>query len=159
MSVAGSRHRYNRAPMDVSDLRKAILRALDDARREAADRRSAMDEASLAYQHFLDQVAVPLFRQATTVLRAEGQPFSVQTPAGSVRLVSDSRPDTFLELALDRSASRPQVTGRVSVTRGRQGHLVDEVAIADGKPVALLTEQDVTLYLVAAIPKMILKPA
>jgi hypothetical protein len=145
--------------MDVSDLRKAILRALDDARREAVDRRVAMDEASQAYRVFLDHVATPLLRQAVTVLRAEGQSFSLETPAESVRLVSDTRSETFLELALDRTAARPQVLARVSVARGRQGHLIDEGPLADGKAVALLTEQDVTLFLVTAIPKMVLKPS
>jgi hypothetical protein len=144
--------------MDVSDLRKAILRALDDARRAAADRRVALDEAALAYQHFLDHVAVPLFRQTAIVLRAEWQMFTLETPAGHVRLVSDGRPETYVELSLDRTSERPQVLGRVSVSRGRQEHIVDERPLADGKAIALLTEQDVTLYLVSALPKLILKP-
>ena len=69
--------------MDTSDLRKRILRALDDARKEATSRRSVVDEAARAYAAFLDVVAVPLMRQAATVLNAEGHKFSVHTPASA----------------------------------------------------------------------------
>jgi len=83
--------------MDVSELRKGILRALEDARRDAAARREAIDNATVVYGEFLSAVAEPLFRQAVTVLRAEHQQFSLHTPAGKVRLVSDAAPETFAE--------------------------------------------------------------
>ena len=54
--------------MDVSELRKRILRALDDARKDAVVRRREVDEAANAYETFLEQVAVPLMRQAAQVL-------------------------------------------------------------------------------------------
>ena len=53
--------------MDVSELRKGILRALEDARKDAAARREAVDNATAAYEEFLEAIAVPLFRQAVTV--------------------------------------------------------------------------------------------
>jgi hypothetical protein len=101
---------------------------------------------------------VPLFRQAATVLRAEGQLFSVQTPAESVRLVSDSAPHTFVECALDATGEHPHVIGRVSVTRGRQGLVLSEAPLGDGKAVPAVDESDVSTFLLAAIPRLVLKP-
>jgi hypothetical protein len=143
--------------MDVSELRKGILRALDDARRDASARRTAVDEAHAAFADFLKQTAVPLLRQTGDVLRAEQAPYSVHTPADSARLVSDASPHTYLELVLDTSADTPQVVGRLSVTRGRHGHILEEVPIAEDRSVADLNEDDLAAYLLAKIPKLVLK--
>ena len=40
--------------MDVSELRKRILRALEDARHDASERRTAVDHAAKAYEEFLE---------------------------------------------------------------------------------------------------------
>lgn len=142
--------------MDVSELRKRIVRALDDARKDANARRAAHDEAAKAYEEFLERIAVPLLRQAVSVLKPEGQLFTVHSPADSVRLVSDRSPETFLELALDTSGDSPQVVGRVSIARGRQGR-VEERPLARGKSVGELTEDDVTRFLVSELPKLIVR--
>jgi hypothetical protein len=144
--------------MDVSELRKRILRALDEARQEASTRRTRVDEARAAYDRFLTDVAVPLMRQAAMVLSAAGQPFQVHTPAVSARLVHDQQPLTFLEIELDVSGDRPQVIGRVSLTRGRAGHVVTERPICPGKTVADLSETDVSEFLVAEIPRLVVRP-
>jgi hypothetical protein len=141
--------------MDVSDLRKRILRALDDARKQSAARRQAADRVAADYEHFLSGIAVPLFRQASTVLRAEAQEFTAHTPAGSVRLASDRAANDFIELELDATAPDPHVIGRTSVDRGRKGVVVEERPIAPGKTVAELTESDVSEFLVAEIPKVV----
>jgi hypothetical protein len=143
--------------MDVSELRKRILHALDTARKDAVTRRTEVDEASRAYEQFLENIAAPLLKQAQTVLRAEQQQFTVHTPAGSIRLVSDSAPQTFVEFILDVSPRVPHVLGRVSLTRGRQGVLVEERPLASGKPVAELVEDDVAQFLVTEIPKLIVR--
>jgi hypothetical protein len=143
--------------MDVSDLRKRILRSLDDARKDAAIRRVSGDQAAAEYEKFLNDVAVPLFRQAVTVLRAEGHPFSVHTPNGSVRLVSDHAAEDFLELALDATAARPQVVGRISVTRGRRGQLLEERPIAADKAIADLTEDDVSIFLIDEVRRLVVR--
>jgi len=143
--------------MDVSELRKQILRALDDARKDASARRVTVDEASKAFAGFLENIATPLMRQAATVLRAEHQPFEVQTPGGKVRLASEHAPQTFVEIELDSTATPPQVIGRVSLARGRQGQVVDERPIAAGKAVADLTEEDVSQFLVAGVSKLVVK--
>jgi hypothetical protein len=143
--------------MDVSDLRKRIIRALDDARKDATLRRQEVDAASTAFEAFLETTAVPLVRQAVSVLRAEGHQFTVNTPAGGVRLASEASPQTFLEFELDVSGARPQVVGRVSVARGRQGVIVEERPIATGKSLTDLGDDDVAKFLVAEIPKLIVR--
>jgi hypothetical protein len=140
--------------MDTGDLRKRILYALDAARKDSTDRRRVIDEAAKAYEMFLEAIAVPMFRQAASVLCAEKQRFVADTPAGSVRLSSESAPQTFLEFELDTGGARPHVIGRVSVTRGRQGLVVEERPIAE-KAVADLVEDDVAKFLVAEIPKLV----
>ena len=144
--------------MDVSELRKRILRALDDARLEAASRRTRVDEARAAYERFLTDVAVPLMRQAAMVLTAAGQPFQVHTPASGARLVHDQQPDTFLEVELDVSGSLPQVIGRVSLKRGRVGQVVTERPVHPMASVHELTESDVSEFLVTEIPKLVVRP-
>lgn len=143
--------------METSDLRKRILRALDEARKDSTARRQAVDAAAAAYQEFLTNTAAPLVRQAVTVLRAEGHAFTANTPAGSVRLASDGSPQTFLEFELDVAGQQPQIIGRVSLARGRQGVVVEERPIAPGKAVAEMGDDDVAKFLVTEIPKLIVK--
>jgi hypothetical protein len=143
--------------MDVSELRKRILRAIDDAKTDLSERRTVLDTAGKAYEGFLDATAVPLLRQAANVLKASGHLFDVHTPAGSVRLVAERSPHTFLEIDLDVSGSEPEVIGRISLTRGRQGLVVEERPIVPGRPVAKLTEEDLTAFLVSEIPKLVVK--
>src|SRR5262245_49488869 len=111
--------------MDVSDLRKRILRALDDARKASDVRRQEADQATAAYTAFLSNIAGPLFLQAATVLRAAGHEFTAHTPAGSVKLAADRSGQEFLELELDSTGPRPQVIGRTSFFR-RRGQVVEE---------------------------------
>jgi hypothetical protein len=144
--------------MDVSELRKRILRAIDEARRDVSARRTVVDAATRAYEQFLVSTAVPMLRQSAIVLKAAGHLFDVHTPANSVRLVAEKSPHTFLELELDTAADDPQVIGRVSLTRGRQGLIVEERPIANGRSVADLTEEDLSAFLVAEIPKLVVKP-
>ena len=143
--------------MDVSELRKRILQALDTARKDAVVRRSTVDEAARAYERFLESVVVPLLKQSQDVLRAENQLFTMHAPAGSARLVSDNSPNTFVEFTLDVTPVVPQVVGRVSLTRGRQAVIVEERPISTTKSVADLEDDDVAQFLVTEIPKLIMR--
>lgn len=143
--------------MDVSELRKRIERAVEDARREAASRRVLVDRSVQAYAEFLATTAVPMLRQTATIVNASGAGFVVSTPAETVRLSAQHAPDTYLEIALDRSGAEPEVVGRVSLARGREGVIVDERAIAQGHPIEKLTDEDLAAYLVSAIPRLIVK--
>jgi len=144
--------------MDVSELRKRILHALDDARKDASTRRQARADAEQAWETFLAGVAVPLFRQAAQVLRAEGQLVSVHTPAATVRLASDGSPETFLELALDSSGPLPQVVGRISASLGRGRQVVEEHVVGAGRTVADVSESDLAAFLVTAVPRLVMRP-
>ena len=148
------------SPMDVSDLRQRILRALDQSRSEspkrpedAANRRAELDAAKRAYDGFLANIAVPLLKQAQAILKAEGRLFSVHSPADSARLISDASPTTFLEFVLESSGPRPQVVGRIS--HGRKRITVEERPLADGKAVQDIGEDDVAAFLVAEIPRLV----
>jgi hypothetical protein len=92
------------------------------------------------------------------VLNATGASFQVHAPAGSARLASERSPDTYLEFAFDSARPNPAVVGRISIARGgRQGQLVEERLIVPDKPVDRLTEEDVSAFLVAEIPKLVIK--
>jgi hypothetical protein len=141
--------------MDTGELRRRILRALEESKNDAALRRAEADAAARAYDEFLATLAVPMLKQAIDVLKAERQNFVLNAPAGSARIVSDGSADTFLEFVLDIGGDRPQVIGRVSRARGRQRVVVDERPLATGKAVADLTEEDVAAFLVTEIPRLL----
>jgi hypothetical protein len=131
--------------METSVVRKRLTDTIEAAKRAAAERRTRADQAARAYAQFLDTVAVPLFRQVANVLKANGYPFTVFTPSGAVRLMSDRNAEDYIELSLDTSADEPMVLGRSSHARGRRV-IESERAIAE-KTVAHLTEEDLLQYL------------
>ena len=125
--------------METSVVRKRLADTIEKSKRSAAERRARAESASRAYTHFLDTVAVPLFRQVANVLRANGYPFSVSTPSGAVRLMSDRTAEDYIELSLDTSGAEPMVMGRSSRARGRR-IIENERAVAE-KAVAHVTEE------------------
>jgi len=129
--------------MEIADVRKRILITIERAKQRAAERRARADEAARAYSTFLEDTAVPLFRQAANVLRVEGYQFSASTPAGTVRLMSDRTAEDFIEIMLDTSGETPHVVGHTSRARGRR---VVESERAIGDP-ARLDESDVLDFL------------
>jgi hypothetical protein len=131
--------------MEISAVKKRVFEAIERAKRTAAERRVRVDEAAREYESFLNQVAVPLFRQIASVLKAEGQMFTVFTPGGSVRLMSDRSGDDYIELALDTTGPYPHVIGHSSRGRGRRG-TESEVALGHGGPIRGLTEDDVLAF-------------
>jgi hypothetical protein len=134
--------------MEVSTVRQRLLQTIDRAKRAAADRRARSDEASRVYTGFLDRTAVPLVRQIASVLKAEGMAYTVFTPAGSVRLMSDRSADDFIEIELDTTSDEPRVMGHTSRRRGQR---VLEREQPIGGNVADLTEEDVLEFLLKAL--------
>ena len=130
--------------METSDLRRRLAETIDAARRTAAERRARAETASRDYSQFLDTIAVPLFRQVANILKASGYSFTVFTPSGSVRLMSDKASEDYIELSLDTSADEPMVMGKSSRARGRRV-VESERAIAEYS-VANLTEDHVLNY-------------
>ena len=83
-----------------------------------------------------------MFRQIANILKAEKYPFTVFTPGGSVRLMSDRSNDDYIELSLDTTGAQPQVIVQSSRGRGRRV-TQQEIALGHGGPVRELTEEDV----------------
>jgi hypothetical protein len=128
--------------METSAVRQRILDVLNAARRDAAERRTRNAEAGAAYERFLESVATPVCRQVVDVLKAERLPFSVQTPAGSVRVASERSASDFFEIRLDTSAARPTVVIQVERVRGRERY-EDVQPIREGVGIEHLTDADV----------------
>src|SRR4051794_25333070 len=100
--------------MEISDVRRGVRETIDRARRDAAERRTRNEEATLAFDTLLETVAIPLFKQIANVLKTEGYAFTVFTPSGGVRLMSDRSADDYLEITLDTGGDAPRVIARVS---------------------------------------------
>ena len=139
--------------METGEVRRRLQHAIERARRSAADRRARNDDATRAFTGFLDEVAVPLFKQIANVLKIEGHPFTVFTPSGSVRLMSDRSADDYIEIALDTSDVEPRVMARISRSRGRR--LLDEERMI-GTPEAL-TEEDLFAFLLKELESFVVR--
>jgi hypothetical protein len=141
--------------MEISEVRRQLSETIDRARRAAVDRRTHGDEAAREFVVFLEQVAIPLFRQVANVLKVQGYPFDVFTPGGSVRLMSEKNADDFIELTLDTTGEQPLVMGHSRRGRGRRV-LESERAIAEG-PLRNLTEQQVLAFLLKELEPFVEK--
>lgn len=136
--------------MEVSEVRRRIRRTLQQAKQHAAERRVRRAEAGRDYDRFLEAVAVPVFRMGATVLRAEGHPFELVTPPGTVRLVPERSSEGFLEISLDATQDPPIVVGRARVSRGHETSEIERPVHAE-KVIAALTEADVLEFLATAL--------
>jgi len=132
---------------DVALIRKRIQTEIEKARRDQAERRSRNAEASRAYEQFLNDAAIPVFRMFANVLKSEGLPFEVMTPAGGVRLQSERHRENAIEMELDTTADPP--TPLVTITRVR-GSRIDQSdrSVRGSVPLVQLTESDVIEMLV-----------
>jgi hypothetical protein len=146
-------------PMDISEVRKRVRATIERAQRAAAERRDSRDRAARAFEAFLEATAIPLFRQVANALRADGYLFSVFTPSGSVRLMSERNSQDFIEVLLDpespggpggpggnegydgpepdrHAGPHPRVIGHTSWSRGRRVKESERV-IGSGQPEAI----------------------
>ena len=136
--------------IEISEVQKRVRQAIGRARQTATARRARADGADRDYERFLLEIATPLCRMFATVLKAEGYPFQVHTPAGALRLASEKSGNDFIELLLDTMDEPAVVVGRVS--RG-WGHKVmtHERPIREGARIEHLTEEDVLKFLLSEI--------
>lgn len=132
--------------MEIAQLRKSVRQAIEGAKRDAAARRARADEARKAYDQFLDQQAVPVFRAMANVLKSEGLLFDVITPSGGVRLVPERTREDGIELGLDATFDPPRPTLTVVRTRGSRS-VRSERTLKDGARIEQLTEEDVVAAL------------
>jgi hypothetical protein len=140
--------------METSVVRQRVREAIERVKRSGGDRRgdrrAQMDEATRQYDVFLERVAVPLFKQVGNVLVTEGFPFTVFTPRGSVRLMSDRGKDDFLEVALDTNGAAPKLLGRASHSRG--GNVTQsELVLNATTDIDSLTEEDLLGFVLSEL--------
>lgn len=127
--------------MEVSEVRRRLRAAIDQARRQAAARRERSDAAARDFEQLLQDRAIPVFHTLAAALSAEGHRFAVFTPAGMVRLSSERSTQDFIELALDSTGDTPALVVRTSRGRGRR-QLTSERAVREGSRIAELTDED-----------------
>ena len=140
--------------MEIAEVRKRVKDTIERAKRQSAERRARNSEAGAAFEVFRERVAIPVFQQVAGALKAEGYPFIVNTPAGSVRLVSDKSGHDFIDLRLDTSGQRPQVV--VGVERVKGGDtLSEETPLKPGILVEHLTDEDVLDALAGGLVRLI----
>jgi hypothetical protein len=140
--------------MEITDVRRRLRGAIEEARRGAAERRARTDAAERDYDAFLTGRAIPVFHDVANALTGEGHPFNVFTPARSVKLGSGRSSEEFVELELDTTEDPPQVIGRSSRGRGRR-IVTSERPLRPGAPIAELTDEDVLTFLIAEIVHLI----
>jgi hypothetical protein len=140
--------------VEISEVRRRLLVAIENARRESAQRRARVDTAARDYGTFLAERASPVFHQLAAALNAEGHQFKVFTPASSIRLAAERSPEEFIELSLDDSSDPPAVIGRTTRGRGRRT-VSSERALKDGALIADLTDEDVLTFLLEEITRLI----
>ena len=127
---------------DVALVRKRVKTAIEQARRDQAERRGRVTEATKAYEGFLESAAIPVFKMFANILKSEGLHFEVMTPAGGVRLQSERQRDDCIEMELDTTADPPQPL--VTITRVRGSRIVQsDRSIKGSNPLVHLTEDDV----------------
>src|SRR4051812_15569428 len=138
--------------MEVSEVRRRLRAAFEEARKAAAERRERTDAARRAYEEFLEQRAVPVFHKFAAALTGEGRvPFSknlppprrgggpslrVSPPPPGGRPAPGRRQEKSIAPARDAGGAPPAVIGRTSRGRGRrmissERPVRDRTAIAD----------------------------
>jgi hypothetical protein len=106
--------------MDISDVKRRVVEAIDHAKRATQLRRVSADAAAREFDTFLERIAVPLCKQLASALKAEGYSFVTFSPSGAVRLASERSPDDYIELTLDTQGDEPLVIGHTRRGRGRR---------------------------------------
>src|SRR5205085_618075 len=98
--------------MEVSDVRRRLRGAIEDAKRRSAERRARVDEASRAWEEVLTTTVVPAAHTMASALTGEGHRFKVVTPAGAVRLALERSAEEFVEVSLDTERQVPAMLVR-----------------------------------------------
>lgn len=136
--------------MEVSEVRRQLMHAIDRAKARAQQRRQRAADAERAYAAFLEDIATPTTRMLANALKAEGYQFTVSTPSGGLRLASDRGRDDYVEFALDNAGEPATVIGRRRHTRGSRT-LEDERPVKVGAMPQDVSDADVLAFLVDAL--------
>jgi hypothetical protein len=143
--------------MEISDVRRRVREGLAEAKRIAAERRTHRDAAARAWTDALDRIVLPVSHQLVNALKAEGFPVQISTPAESVRIASESRPQDYVELALEPDSDEANVVGRISHARGRETVNEERVFIRGSSAIAAMTEEQVLDFLARALAGILVR--
>ena len=135
---------------EVAEVRQRVLATIERARQEASERRARSDVAEAQGRRFIEDTATPVARQVASVLKVEGFQYRLSTPAGSVRLVSATHHDDFIELAVDATQDPVTIMTLVSHARGKRVSTTER-PLADGVDVDQLTDEHVLSFLLEAL--------
>lgn len=127
--------------LDTAEINRQLTHRLADLQKAAVTRRADVDEARQAFDAVLESDVAPTVRQLAQVLKARGFNFSVQTPSGAVRLVSERSADDFVAIELDVARRPPAVVAQRQYTRGRR-LLADERVVREGAAIAQMSAED-----------------
>lgn len=136
--------------MEVSDVRRRLRGAIEDARRRAAERRTRADAAARAWEDVLTKSGVPAFHTMASALTGEGHRFKVVTPGQAVRLTPERSAEDFIELALDTDRDVPAALVRSARGRGRRMVSTERV-VREGGRIAEMSDEDVIGVLLEAL--------
>ena len=136
--------------LETAEVRRQLTHKLAELKKAQVQRRAASDAARQAFETVLEREVAPTVRQFAQALKAEGFAFSVQTPASTVRLVSDRSREDVIDIVLELGGPQPAVVARSVVTRGRR-ELEDERLVAQGDAIATLDADRVLAVLLELI--------
>ena len=136
---------------DVAEVRQRVLAMIERARQDAVERRARADVDEVQARRFIQETATPVLRQVLSVLRVERHSFQLSTPAGSVRLTSETHHEDFIELAVDATQDPVTIMTAVSHLRGKTVSTTER-PLADGVELGQLTEEHVLAFLLAVLP-------
>ena len=137
---------------ELADLRRRVRQAIQDAKQQAAARRTARDEAGAAWATAVAEIVEPAATNVAAALTGEAMPFRLETPRGTIRLVSERSADDYMEIVLDDSDERDasEVIGRTVKARGRQSVTVIEELL--GPPSQLSEDRVIAFFMKAIAP-------
>ena len=138
------------AMLETAEVRRQLTHRLAELKKAQAQRRATTDAARAAFDTVIEREIAPTARQFAQALKAEGFPFSVQTPASTVRLVSDRSSDNVIDIVLELGPKQPSVVMRSAFTRGRR-QIEDERVLASGDDIAAIDGARVLAMLLDAI--------
>ena len=136
--------------LDIADVRKRVRLTIEQSRSRAQERRNRVASVEREIIAVLEHVVAPVFRVVAGALKSEGYLFRVLTPSGSVRLVTETKENDFIELRLDSMRDPPVLMARISRTWGRRV-LVDDKTILDSQSITNWTEDEVLVFLLGEI--------
>jgi hypothetical protein len=141
---------YSKTMLETAEVRRQLTHRLAEMKKVQAQKRAASEAARAAFDTVLEREIAPTMRQLAQALKAEGFGFSVQTPAGTARLVSDRSSDNAIDVFLELGGPEPAVMVRSAYSRGRR-QLEDERALGHGEAIANLDAERVLAVLLDVI--------